>query len=207
MKSYVDDVLFDAFEKGDESTFNSNINNAKDFYEIEKKVYPIMFILTEIYCRGPENKELKEIQLEILKNMLREKHYDGQYVYKVNDCVKTLSNIQLNDFKPIDIALLNGKAELAIEMLKREDICLKKPVTGIKGSSTFAIQEAFDLCEAAAVFMLEKGLVSLDDVAYVNEAKTVYVKDNLYKLAHFYDQYDFSEDRTQDLSDEIKRVK
>ena len=193
MKELLNYTIFDAFKRGDSKTFYANLGFVQNYYFSTNSYYPFMCILTRLYCESNNSRETGDVQLEILKSLIREKDVNGNYIYKINDSIKSEVSTNLNDYKALDFALINNKAELAIELLKREDIKVKKPIVGKRETYIYPIHEAFNYCKAAAVFMIEREMVSLDDIAYVDEEQTLHVKDDLKKAGSLYDDYDFED--------------
>ena len=167
---YNDDILINAFRRGDKETFFANLGEAKDYYDVNGKTFSLLLALVDIYSWNTEKDEIQDNQLDILKTLINEKE-NGEYKYNINDFVRSGSGAYKNNFKPIDIALMHNKSELALEMLTRPDIDLTKPVNLVKGSienQEYPIYYAFSFCPEVGAYIVNKELIDIDSPAFTS---------------------------------------
>lgn len=97
------------------------------------KVPLIAFLINQI---DPDSdKDLLLKQKSIIKGLINSRDSHGRFEININNHTKT--RLGTNNYKALDIALINGYGDIAREILKREDISLIKPVILIKGHSEY----------------------------------------------------------------------
>ena len=175
--------VIEAFEAGD-TTFKYFTPATRYIVENGVKIPLISYLITLINEEG--NPKIIACQKSIISSLINLRDKSKPSHFKININLHAQDRLGLNNFKAIDTALMYGQESIAIEMLKRDDISLIKPVVQILGhgesyKTPFAI--AVDYCPNIAKYIIDNKLIDTTKPVYSTQFESLNAREYVCKYS------------------------
>lgn len=159
--------IIEAFENGD--LLFPYFSPATRYIEENGSQIPLIAYLIN-FIDTNSDQELVLKQKSIIHGLINSRDQHGKFNININNHTKT--KYGTNNYKALDVALINGHADIARQILSRKDISLIKPVTLIKGHSECKITPfafAVDYCPEIAKEIIDKKLIDTINPVYYSD--------------------------------------